>query len=416
MPEFPGQTHTWVWREYRALTGFGVKADLVSTRKPPVLCHSWSSAAQALTRYLIPLSPLDLVRIARQLVRGGPSALRKCLRAVIEAKESNLIGKLKLLGLIGIGAKLADLAQSRGWTHLHVLSAGDAAHLGAFASYLSGVDYSLTLLASLSGYGPNQRVKWRDASFALVMSKTLLSEVRDELGDVAPEQISIAPMGVDLEQARRSTPYIPRRSGESARIYASGRLHPVKGHYYLLKAVALLRKRGLPVQLEIAGGEHGAWGQRAALEQVVRDEGLSGSVSLLGAISEERHYQALERAHVFALPSLDEGVSVAAMEAMSMETPVVVTDVGGMRELVVSEETGLIVPPREPERLADALQRLLEDPALSLRLSNNSRRSVAGSFDYKFRAQLLAERLSVPPGPPGWARGGAEPLQTGDAA
>lgn len=398
MPEFPGQTHTWVWREFRALTELGINADLVSTRKPGFVCHSWSAAAQAVTRYLVPFSPVDTIHIVQQMVRAGPTALGRCLKTVVDARESTPLGRLKLLGLIVVGCKLAHLARSRGWSHLHVLSAGDAAHLGAFASYLSGVDYSLTLLASLHGYGPNQRLKWRDASFALVMSNALLSEVRDKLGTAAPERISIAPMGADLEQAKRSKPYVPWRQGEPCRIYASGRLHPVKGHDYLLKAVTLLKQRGFRVQLEIAGDEHGATGQRALLQRIVRQDGLSESVDLLGAISEERHYQAIERAHVFALPSLDEGISVAAMEAMSMGTPVVVTDVGGMRELVEAEENGLMVPAKQAEPLADAIQRLLEDPELSLRLSRNSRERVASTFSHHRRAQLLAERFSVPPG------------------
>jgi glycosyltransferase involved in cell wall biosynthesis len=396
VPEFPGQTHTWIWRERRALEQLGIEVDLVSTRRPKLVCHEWSEQAMSLTHYLVPFSRRDVSETVKALLRAGPKALARCLLVPLEVEHVTLTQRLRLAALIVVAGRFAALARERGWTQLHVLSAGDAAHVAAFASALTGINYSLTLLASLEGYGPNQREKWRDASFALVMSRRLLAEVREQLGDVAPERIWIAPMGVDLDQAQRAAPYRPWQAGEVCRIYTCGRLHPVKGHKYLLEAISLLA-RGRRVRLEIAGGEEGVTGYRQALEEQVRALKLEGSVEFLGSVSEQRHRQGIEAAHVFVLASLDEGISVAAMEAMAMQTPAVVTDVGGMRELIDPDVDALMVPSQDARALAAAIARVLDEPELARRLSQGSRQKMAREFHHRRGAEALAEALGIQP-------------------
>jgi colanic acid/amylovoran biosynthesis glycosyltransferase len=396
VPEFPGQTHTWIWRDRRALEELGVEADLVSTRRPKLIVHDWAEKAQRLTQYLVPLSARDVGGTLRALLQAGPRALARCLLVPLEVRGLSTKQRLRLAALIVIGGRVAALAKERGWSQLHVLSAGDAAHVAAFASYLTGIDYSLTLLAPLDGYGPNQREKWQDASFALVMSQKLLAEVRETLGDAAPERIAIAPMGVDIDQARRASPYQPWQAGQACRIYTCGRLHPVKGHKYLFEAAALLVARGYPVQLTVAGGEEGGGTTyRDALVEQLTQLGIEKSVEFLGGVTEERHRRGIEEAHVFVLASLDEGISVAAMEAMAMQTPAVVTDVGGMRELVTPEQDALMVPSQNPEALAAAIGRILDDPGLARRLSEASRATVAGKFHHRISAEALARCLGV---------------------
>jgi glycosyltransferase involved in cell wall biosynthesis len=395
VPEFPGQTHTWIWRDRRALAELGVEADLVSTRRPKLIVHAWAEEAQRLTHYLVPLSARDVRATVRALVAAGPKALARCLLVPLEIKGMTAKQRLRLAALIVIAGRFAALAKERGWSQMHVLSAGDAAHVAAFASYMTGINYSLTLLAPLEGYGPNQQEKWQDASFALVMSEKLLAEVHEKLGDAAPEQIAIAPMGVDIDHANRAAPYEPWRPGQPCRIYTCGRLHPVKGHKYLFEALALLVAKGYPVKLQVAGGEESASGYREGLDKQLAELGLEKSVEFLGAVTEERHRQAIQDAHVFVLASLDEGISVAAMEAMAMRTPTIVTDVGGMRELVTAGEDALMVPAKDPSALAEAIASVLDDPAFALRLSEQSRQKVATKFHHRRSAEALARCLGV---------------------
>jgi glycosyltransferase involved in cell wall biosynthesis len=83
------------------------------------------------------------------------------------------------------------------------------------------------------------------------------------------------------------------------------------------------------------------------------------------------------------------------MEAMAMQTPVVVTDVGGMRELVDPGVDALMVPAKDPEALAQAIGSILDDPALSVRLSEKSRQKVARDFHHRRAAEALAGCLGL---------------------
>ncbi|WP_141576697.1 glycosyltransferase [Actinomadura sp. WMMA1423] len=140
-------------------------------------------------------------------------------------------------------------------------------------------------------------------------------------------------------------------------------LKPYKGHAHLFEAVARLAGRGLPCTLALAG-EGSA---RAALQALaVR---LAIDVRFLGIRTDVD--QLLARADVVVLPSLEEGMSNAVMEAMAAALPIVATDVGGTGELLRGR--GLLVRPAEPEALAEGIERLLTDPALARGLGRRAR-------------------------------------------
>jgi len=88
------------------------------------------------------------------------------------------------------------------------------------------------------------------------------------------------------------------------------------------------------------------------------------------------------RAAVVACPSRREGFGVACLEAMAHARPVVATDVGGLRDLVVDGKTGLVVPPRDPVALREALERLLADRELRCRLGGAARERAREHFSW----------------------------------
>jgi len=135
-------------------------------------------------------------------------------------------------------------------------------------------------------------------------------------------------------------------------------LNPTKGHRYLLEAVARLKAAGRSCTLLLAGD--GAL--RAELEAMAARTGQD--VRFLG---QRRDIQALLAVtDVVVLPSLSEGLSNALLEAMAAGRPIVATDVGGTAEALA--DAGLLVPARDVRALADAMERLLTDPALARRL------------------------------------------------
>ena len=116
VPEFPGQTHTWIWRDRRALEELGIEADLVSTRRPKLIVHAWAEQAQQLTHYLVPLSPRDVKDTVKALLGAGPKALARCLLVPLEIKGMSAKQRLRLAALIVIAGRFAALARERGWT------------------------------------------------------------------------------------------------------------------------------------------------------------------------------------------------------------------------------------------------------------------------------------------------------------
>jgi glycosyltransferase involved in cell wall biosynthesis len=131
------------------------------------------------------------------------------------------------------------------------------------------------------------------------------------------------------------------------------------------------------------------------VKQLVERHDLQEVVDLPGVVYQENLKEYLRRTDVFVLPCVTasdgdmDGVPVSLMEAMSMEIATVSTYVSGIPELIEDNVSGLLVPEKDPVALADALQRLLEDAELRLRLGKNGREKIVREFNVdKSTAQI----------------------------
>ena len=114
------------------------------------------------------------------------------------------------------------------------------------------------------------------------------------------------------------------------------------------------------------------------MRQLAASLGLAGVVHFLGPRPDVPDL--LNAMDIFVLPSYSEGMSLALLEAMAAGLPVIATAVGGTPEVVTDGENGLLIPPRDAEALAGALERLLADPALAQHLGANARAHVREHF------------------------------------
>ena len=141
------------------------------------------------------------------------------------------------------------------------------------------------------------------------------------------------------------------------------RFDPVKGLTYLLDAVSSVIKKHPKVHLAMVGDGDCT----DQLKQQCRQLGIASNIHFVGY---QHNIQAwYEFFDIFALPSLAEFHSIALLEAMRAGKPIVSTDVGGNTESVRDEKEALVVPSKNAEALADALNRMIEDPAMAQRLS-----------------------------------------------
>jgi glycosyltransferase involved in cell wall biosynthesis len=395
VPEFPGQTHSFFWREIQALQLLGAEPVLLSTRLPDhrLVTHAWASGAMKATVYLYPLTITQGLQSVWRIVTAGPRSWARLLRGISSAGPKRWI---RNAALVLLGARLATVARERGFSHVHVHSSADAAYIAAFAASMAPLSYSIVLHGTLAFYGPGQRFKWEHALFGLVVSDHLRQDVLAVLS--AQEdgtKIGTAPMGVDLKRFERSLPYAPwTRDSGPLRLVACGRLNAGKGHQDLIAAVDLLRKRGMDVTLRICGeDDHGGDGYRRHLERRIAELDLTGNVVLLGAVDESVVHQELAHAHIFALASHAEAVGVAYMEAMAMEMPVVGSKVGGVPDLIEDGQEGLLVPPANPEAVADAIEKIACDAALAARLAKAARTKVERQFSSERSARAVLDEI-----------------------
>lgn len=398
IPEFPGQTDIFFWREYKALQELGVDVDIVSTRRPPqnIMSHSWTKEAEAQTSYLFPFTTKDYSEAFLSSLTTHPQTWLQCVQIVFAADDLTLTEKAKLFGMIFVATKLVKLAKQKGWTHLHVGSCGNSANIAMFASVLSNLTYSLSMLGPrLETYGPNQKNKWKYAAFGLFQSKSLLQDAVEQLATNLPAKIAFAPVGVNLDVIKRQSSYIPWSGSGICKLYSCGRLNPVKGHNDVIEAVRILRDRGIDAHLKIGGeDEQGGTGYRKVLEQLIQEHNLTNYVELLGAVSEERNREAYQDAHIYVMGSLDEAAgAVATMEAMSMEVPVVMTDVGATSELISNGVDGVLIQPQQPVGMADAIEDLLLNQTTAVNLGKNARQKIASKFHHRLSATTIKQFL-----------------------
>lgn len=146
-----------------------------------------------------------------------------------------------------------------------------------------------------------------------------------------------------------------------------GRLHPNKGVDVLLRAAALLAPRHAGLQVLVAGDDDaGAPGERDRLKTMIAGSELARRVTFLGFA--DRADEVIARGRIYVQPSRYEPQGLAILEAMAVGVPVVASAVGGIPEVVADGVNGLLVAPDDPAALADAIERLLSDPALGDRL------------------------------------------------
>ncbi len=164
---------------------------------------------------------------------------------------------------------------------------------------------------------------------------------------------------------------VHKKAGAPFRLLSVGRLTPEKGLGVLVEAVSkVVFEHGKKVVCDLIGSGKG----RKSLQEAVRKAGLQDRVVFRGFVDFGpelfRHYQT---ADCYLLPSLTEGIPKTIVEALAFGTPIIASDVGGIRGVIEHEKTGLLVRPGDAEDLSNAILRLMSDEELRCRLAQSER-------------------------------------------
>lgn len=377
---FPATTMTFVFNEVRAHDQAGVDLLTMGCAPPPPGQAISQEAKVWLGKTVAPPDSWSRLRAVAKIILGQP-----------RAALANLVWLLGLVWvspkefLLGIrefanAAYLAPFCRARGVEHLHVHFASRSLTCGIMLVRFVPMSLSCTVHAfELWGRsGRNLRHRLKHCAVVAAISQYNVTYLRNKCGDDIADRCQVVRCGIDPSAFDLST-----RNPVPGRIVLVSGLQEKKGHCYLVEACGILRSRGVPFECLLIGGGP----LREPLARQIETLGLGEQVKLLGAVPNDEIRRYLDTAVVFPLPAVvarsgdQDGIPVALMEAMAAGIPVISTNVSGIPELVRDGCSGIVVPPRDAQALAVALERVLTKPDLAKDMVDQGRRLIEEEFD-----------------------------------
>lgn len=373
---FPCLSETFVFDQYEVLRRAGLPMAITSNRRPlDSQVHPHMRGIQGEVVYFLE------ARAGEILAAHGLALLRHPLRYLtallrLPFDEASLHTSLACLTGAALLLRRFDHPPR---PRLHVHFTYDAAGVALWAARLSGIKYSLTLHGSdlVYDFPPDLAAKLGQADALVSISRFNVDFIRERFPFVKPEKISVIPLGIfPLE---RAAPQRSRRSGP-LRILNVGRLSEHKAQHHLVDACAILAGRGKDFRCDIVGEGP----KRALLEDRIRHHHLEHKVRLLGP---KYHHEVLAlyaETDLFALCSITEGMPLVLMEAMRAGVPVLAPAISAIPELL--GDGGVLVPPADPEALADAIERFIAGEIDVASLTEKARKRIEAEFDLETNA------------------------------
>lgn len=382
---YPGLTTTFIDREIQALRAQGVQARVISIRKPHTLLSQSQQPLQKITTYLIPVTWGRFLAAHLRFALRKPAVYFGTLVELVSSPHPNGSARLKTALHFAEGVYAADAIAKQPCDHIHAHFADRAATLALVAGRLLGIPFSLTAHANDIYVKPVLLpLKLAQAKFVSTCTAynheylSKLFQLKDKLHCLYH--------GLDMETYHP----VPAQA-EIPLITSVGQLKEKKGFQYLLAACHQLKQKGYSFQCQIIGEGP----LRATLEEQIHNLSLESQVILRGALPHEAVIQEYQRSTLFVLPCVTgsdgdrDGIPNVILEAQAMQLPVVSTRHSGIPEVVAEGVNGLLVPPADAASLAEAITRLLDNPALCIELGRNGRRIVAEHFDVRRNAERL---------------------------
>ncbi len=420
---FPRLSETFIANEVHLLESMGLRLRLFSVKQEkepkshPVvrairarcnyLPRATSLSGHTLPRWLFDNLPRFAAahrRVARahpwRYLRTAASALAMSWRY---RKSPFALRKVFIKEFLQAGHIARALLDDPSVAHLHGHFCHGVTTITWFVSRLTGLPFSFTAHAKdiyQAELNPGDLLERKLGAARFVATCTAANAA--VLRERAPDASVVHTIYHGLD-THYFTP-APRRSNPAPLILSVGRFVHKKGFEFLIDACDRLKRRGIRFGCVIVG-EPGEAGEAMAAQ--IRRLSLEGCVQLRSAVTQDMLREIYRDARVFALPCQvmadgdRDGIPNVLAEAMAMGVPVVSTPISGIPELIDADTHGLLVPPADPDALADALQRVLTDDVLHARLSTAGRARICERFDSRrttiaLRDLFLAQMAAAP--------------------
>ena len=391
---YPRLSETFIAQELLALERRGLALRLVSLRRPtdPAIhpVHREIAAeVDYLPEYLheAPLRVLRAWRRARRLAGYGRAwtAWRRDLRRDPTRNRVRRFGQACVLA--------AELPA--GIEHLYAHFLHTPASVARYAALMTGLPWSCSAHAKDIWTSPDWEKREKLAELAWLVTCTEAGRAHLAALSPDPARVSLVYHGLDLE---RFPPRPAATDGGTGpvRLLTVCRAVEKKGLDVLLEALARL-----PTELDWRLTQIGGGALRDKLRRQAERLGLAARIEWLGAQPQEAVLAQYRAADLFVLASRiaddgdRDGLPNVLMEAQSQGLACLASDVAAIPELIHADETGLLVPPDDPDTLAEALARLIRDPALRARLGAAGERRVRRDFGMTAGIDALAARFGA---------------------
>lgn len=171
------------------------------------------------------------------------------------------------------------------------------------------------------------------------------------------------------------------KNGESIKILCPRRLTPKNGVIYAVKAINKIIIEGYKVKFIIAGNGE----EIISIEKYINEENIEDYVELLGSVDNNNMPDLFNKCDIIIIPSInvsnvEEATSIGAIEAMACGKPVIASNIGGLREIIVDGYNGFLVPEKDPEAIAEKIKYIISNPELSKVIGQNARKTVEEKF------------------------------------
>jgi glycosyltransferase involved in cell wall biosynthesis len=279
-------------------------------------------------------------------------------------------------GLARRAVRLASLIRRRGVSIVHAVGPMAYRALGIAATVNRAVRVCHLGFPPEPGELARSFIAGPDAVIACYEAQA--AEHREEIRRIRPAcQVTAIPNGVDIDRfapAPPSAEWLEFRQGYSTVVAILGHISDVKGYPTFLEAAASVARTHPSCLFVCIGGENFQSGARAVMESRARELGLKDNLRFLGFRSDV--HEVLRMVDIVTMPSLDEGLPLALLEAMACGRPVIATPVGGIPEVLRDGVNGLLIPKQDGVRLAEAIAGLALDPPRRCTLGSQARASV----------------------------------------
>ncbi len=378
---YPKLSETFILNEILELERQGVFLHLFSLRKPTdEKNHPDVDKVKAHVTYIPTLLPefnfpdlIELLKAHLQLLFQSPRQYWQALQFHLQRPEKKRLNEFLQAGY------LAATMQNLGLSHLQAHFANVPTATTEIAKIFGNLSYNIFAHAKDIYLTEKEVLDRRIGSAEFVLTCTGFNHRHLRSISTSSTPIYLSYHGIDLT---RFTSTVVKHKTEIPLILSVGRYCEKKGFPYLIQACQQLKQQGHKFQCDIVG--YGPL--EGELTRLIAELDVADVVSLAGKMTQDELVKVYQRASIFVLPCQvmengdRDGIPNVLLEAMAMEIPVVSTDISGIGGLVESDKNGFLIPEKNTPAIAEALGKLLAQPALGEQFGKAGRERVLQQF------------------------------------